>query len=107
MKMETSGAFAAVRELQKTLEAVRTPLDGATEMLEEYQKTLAPIRESLNLMHTAYAPIFEATKTFDSLNIKSLKDSIIRVSRKNIKERPEYLTKNLKRLDDDYEKNNS
>ena len=41
------------------------------------------------------------------LNIKSLKDSLIRVSRKNLKNRPEYLTKNLKRLDDNYEKNNS
>lgn len=44
---------------------------------------------------------------FSPLNIKSLKDSLIRVSRKNLKNRPEYLTKNLKRLDDNYEKNNS
>lgn len=72
MKMETSGAFAAVRELQKTLEAVRAPLDGATAMLEEYHKTLAPIRESLNLIHSTYAPIFEATKTFNALNMKGL-----------------------------------
>ena len=72
IKMETLGAFGMVRELQKTLEAVRAPLNGATAMLEEYYKTLAPIRESLNLMHTTYAPIFEATKTFDSLNMKGL-----------------------------------
>ena len=44
---------------------------------------------------------------FGPLNIRSLKDSLIRVSRKKLKERPEYLTKNLKRLDDNYEKNNS
>ena len=44
---------------------------------------------------------------FGPLNIRSLKDSLIRVSRKKIKERPEYLTNNLKRLDDNYEKNNS
>ena len=44
---------------------------------------------------------------FSPLNIRSLKDSLIRVSRKNLKERPHYLTKNLKRLDDNYEKNNS
>lgn len=44
---------------------------------------------------------------FSPLNIRSLKDSIIRVSRKNLKYRPEYLTKNLKRMDDSYEKNNS
>ena len=44
---------------------------------------------------------------FGPLNIRSLKDSLIRVSRKKLKERPEYLTNNLKRLDDNYEKNNS
>ena len=44
---------------------------------------------------------------FGPLNIRSLKDSIIRVSRKKLKERPEYLTKNLKRLDDNYEESNS
>ena len=44
---------------------------------------------------------------FSPLNLRSLKDSIIRVSRKKLKERPEYLTKNLKRLDDSYEKNNT
>ena len=44
---------------------------------------------------------------FSPLNIRSLKDSIIRVSRKKLKERPEYLTKNLKRLDDNYEESNS
>ncbi|MBE5820745.1 MAG: spore germination protein [Clostridiales bacterium] len=43
---------------------------------------------------------------FSPLNIRSLKDSIIRVTRKKLKQRPEYLTKNLKRLDDNYEKNN-
>ena len=44
---------------------------------------------------------------FGPLNIKSLKDSLIRVSRKKLRKRPEYLTNNLKRLDDNYEKNNS
>lgn len=72
MKMEVSGAFATIRELQKTLEAARTPLNGTTAMLEEYNKTLAPIRESLNQLHSVYTPIFEATKTFDALNMKGL-----------------------------------
>lgn len=44
---------------------------------------------------------------FSPLNLRSLKDSLIRVSRKNLKQRPEYLTKNLKRLDDNYEESNS
>ena len=44
---------------------------------------------------------------FSPLKIKSLKDSIIRLPRKVLKNRPEYLTNNLKRMDDNYEKNNS
>lgn len=40
------------------------------------------------------------------LNIRSLKDSLIRLSRKNLKNRPTYLTNNIKRMDDIYEKNN-
>lgn len=44
---------------------------------------------------------------FSPLNIRSLKDSLIRVSRKKLKERPHYLTKNLKRLDDNYEESSS
>ena len=44
---------------------------------------------------------------FSPLNIRSLKDSVIRVSRKKIKDRPTYLTDNIKRMDDIYEKNNS
>lgn len=44
---------------------------------------------------------------FSPLNIRSLKDSVIRVSRKKIKDRPTYLTNNIKRMDDIYEKNNS
>ena len=44
---------------------------------------------------------------FSPLRIRSLKDSIIRVSRKKLDERPDYLTKNLKRLDDNYEESNS
>lgn len=44
---------------------------------------------------------------FSPLSIRSLKDSIIRVSRKKLSNRPTYLTKNTKRMDDMYEESNS
>lgn len=44
---------------------------------------------------------------FSPLNIKSLKDSVIRISRKQITNRPTYLTKNIKRMGDNYEENNN
>lgn len=72
LKLETTGAFAAVRELQSTLNAVKSSMGGATVALEEYRKIVAPISESVKAMNVAYAPIFEQTRAFDSLNIKGI-----------------------------------
>lgn len=41
------------------------------------------------------------------LNIRSLKDSLIRLSRKKLKNRPTYLTNNIRRMGDMCEKNNN
>lgn len=71
-ELQASGAFAAIRELQSTLNAVKSPMGGATAALEEYRKIVAPILESVKEMNAAYAPIFEQTKVFDSLNIKGI-----------------------------------
>lgn len=71
-ELQASGAFAAIRELQSTLNAVKSPMGGAAVALEEYQKDVAPILESVKEINTAYAPIFEQTKVFDSLNIKGI-----------------------------------
>lgn len=71
-ELQASGAFAAIRELQSTLNAVKSPMGGATAALEEYQKAIAPVLESVKEINTAYAPIFEQTKVFDSLNIKGI-----------------------------------
>lgn len=72
LKMETTDAFAAIREKQSTLNAVKSSMGGATAALEEYRKVVAPILESVKEINTAYAPIFEQTKVFDSLNIKGI-----------------------------------
>lgn len=72
LKLETTGAFAAIRELQSTLNAEKSSMGGATAALEEYRKVVAPILKSVKEINTAYAPIFEQTKVFDSLNIKGI-----------------------------------
>lgn len=72
LKLETTGAFAAARELQSTLSAMKTSMVGANTALEEYSKIIAPISESLKTLNLSYAPIFEKTKTFDTLNIKGI-----------------------------------
>lgn len=71
-ELQASGAFAAIRELQSTLNAVKSPMGGATAALEEYRKIVTPILESVKEMNAVYAPIFEQTKVFDSLNIKGI-----------------------------------
>lgn len=71
-ELQASSAFAAIRELQSTLNAVKSPMGGATAALEEYRKVVAPILESVKEINTAYAPIFEQTKVFESLNIKGI-----------------------------------
>lgn len=75
LKMETTGAFAAVSELQSTLDAIKLSklsMGSATAVLEEYRRIVAPIAESIKEMNLAYAPIFEQTKAFDTLNIKGI-----------------------------------
>ena len=72
LKLETTGAFAAVREIQSTLNAVKSSMGGATAALEECRKIVAPISESIKAMNLAYAPIFEQTRAFDTLNIKGI-----------------------------------
>ena len=72
LELENSGAFAAVRELQNTMNAVKDSMGGAYEMLEQYQKNIAPIAEIFKAINVAYAPIFEQTRMFDSLNMKGI-----------------------------------
>lgn len=72
LKMETTGAFETVRELQSTLNAVKSSMGGATAALEEYRRIVSPISESIKALNLAYAPIFEQTKAFDTLNIKGI-----------------------------------
>ena len=72
LKVETTGAFAAVRELQSTLNTIKLSTGDATAVLEEYRRIVSPISESIRAMNLAYAPIFEQTKAFDTLNIKGI-----------------------------------
>lgn len=79
LKAETTGIFAAVREMQSTLNAVKLSMSGATgatAALEEYKRLVTPISESIKAMNSAYAPIFEQTRAFDTLNIKEIASGV-------------------------------
>ena len=56
--------------------------------------------EKLAYMDGSSEPISYYLTPISPLFTKSLKNSFIRVNRKSLKTRPNFLTKNLKRLDD-------
>lgn len=72
LELSNTGALAAVRELQKTINSVNSSLELNSKILDEYRKTIIPVSETFSTLSTVYAPLFEAAKVFDSLNIKSM-----------------------------------
>ena len=72
MKIETLGATSALKELQQTINSIKTPLRGVTAALEEYRDLISPLSESIRQLNIAYAPIFEQTRAFDTHNIKGI-----------------------------------
>ena len=71
-KMGTTGALAAVGELQKVFVESNVSMDGAVEAIEEYRKNVAPIVDSVNIINSIYAPNLELVKTFENMNIKGI-----------------------------------
>lgn len=72
MKIETSSAFDVMRELQKTINAARMPLNQVNAVLGDYQELLSPITRALTQINNAFAPSLMATKAFDTIKMSSL-----------------------------------
>lgn len=72
LKLETIGAYAAMRELQSAFDTVNLSMGGARAAIEEYRRIVEPISESIKAMNNAYTPIFEQTKAFDALYMKGI-----------------------------------
>ena len=68
-----NSAFAVtMRELQRTIDAVKVPTPGMTAAIQAYQDSVAPIATTIQSINNLYAPILEQTRVFEGVYNKSM-----------------------------------
>lgn len=68
-----NSAFAVtMRELQKTINAIKVPTLGITTAIQTYQDSIAPLTTAVQNINNLYTPILEQTRTFEYVYNKSL-----------------------------------
>lgn len=72
LEWQNTGVFSALKEMQRTLSAIRVPMAELNASIKEYQRLAAPIAESIKTINTVYAPIFKQTILSDTMNLKAI-----------------------------------
>lgn len=68
-----NSAFAVtMRELQRTIDAVKVPTLGITTAIQTYQDSIAPLTTAVQNINNLYAPILEQTRMFEDVYNKSM-----------------------------------
>ncbi len=68
-----NSAFAVtMKELQKTIDAVKVPTIGITTAIQAYQDSIAPLTTTVQNINNLYAPILEQTRIFEDIYNKSM-----------------------------------
>ena len=68
-----NSAFAVtMKELQKTIGAVRVPTIGIAAAIQAYQDSIAPLITIVQDINNLYAPILEQTRIFEDIYNKSM-----------------------------------
>lgn len=68
-----NSAFAVtMRELQRTIDAVKVPTPGMTAAIQAYQDSVAPLATTIQSINNLYAPILEQTRMFEGVYNKSM-----------------------------------
>lgn len=68
-----NSAFAVtMRELQRTIDAVKVPTLGITTAIQAYQDSIAPLTTAVQNINNLYAPILEQTRMFEDVYNKSM-----------------------------------
>ena len=68
-----NSAFAVtMRELQRTIDAVKVPTLGITTAIQTYQDSIAPLTTAVQNINNLYAPILEQTRMFEDIYNKSM-----------------------------------
>lgn len=66
-------AFAVtMRELQRTIDAMKVPTPGITTAIQAYQDSIAPLTTAVQNINNLYAPILEQTRMFENIYNKSI-----------------------------------
>ena len=71
-QFNNSSFAVTIRELQKTIDAVKIPTLGITTAIQAYQDSIAPITTVVQNINNLYAPILEQTKMFEDIYNKSM-----------------------------------
>lgn len=71
-KSQMTGTFAALREMQSTLSAIKAPIAELNASIKEYQKIATPIAESLKLINTVYAPVLRQALVSNTMSLKAI-----------------------------------
>ena len=69
-----SAFLKAIEQVQRTIDAVSVPMDGITAALEEYQRCVAPLTESIQKMNSLSEPLLALTKQIDMIDINPIKN---------------------------------
>ena len=68
-----NSAFAVtMRELQRTIDAVKVPTLGITTAIQTYQDSIAPLTTAVQNINNLYAPILEQTRMFEDVYNQSM-----------------------------------
>lgn len=62
----------AMREVQKTIDAVKVPTPGITAIVQTYQASIAPLTATLQKINDLYAPVLEQTRKYECLYNNSI-----------------------------------
>lgn len=69
-----SAFLKAIEQVQRTIDAVSVPMDGITAALEEYQRCVDPLTESIQKMNSLSEPLLALTKQIDMIDINPIKN---------------------------------
>ena len=68
-----NSAFAVtMREVQRTIDAVKVPTLGLTSAIQTYQDSVAPLATTIQNINNLYTPILEQTRVFEGVYNKSM-----------------------------------
>ena len=70
-QFNNSAFVVAMRELQRTIDAVKVPTHGITAAIQAYQDSITPLTITVQNINNLYAPILEQTRMFENIYNKS------------------------------------